>query len=415
MKGGTMAQEFLKRSPRTFKVLVASALVENTAFGLIIPYLTLYMLNDIGISAVLTGIVLMTYTVSGMPSMVLGGMFADRFGRRIVLLSSLGLMSVTTFIYFFAYDFETLVILAFADSFVGSMYMPAANAMIADMIPAPDRPQAYSTLRIAWNVGIVFGPVLGGVIVAAYSIQMLFVFGSLILASAFVFNLLYIKETKPKDGKGEMITFRAVLNVSKDRRFFLLCGLSGIFWFFFSQWMSVMPAYASSELGIEDYTFGALFAVSALMTVLFQLWVTSKTVKFSRSAVLVSGQVIASVGFALIFFASDFYTLLACIVVITVGEIIYMSIIATIIADLAPEDKRGLYMGFSGFVQTFGSGIGFLFGMSLLAALSDKALVWLVFGGIGLASSVGYITLKRMLGPEHDRPQDQHGAGPLER
>jgi hypothetical protein len=72
-------------------------------------------------------------------------------------------------------------------------------------------------------------------------------------------------------------------------------------------------------------------------------------------------------------------------------------------------------MGFSGFVQTFGSGIGFLFGMSLLAALSDKALVWLVFGGIGLASSVGYITLKRMLGPEHDSPRDQHGAGPLER
>lgn len=410
-----MALESLRRSPRTFKVLVASALVENMAFGLVVPYLTLYMLNDIGISAVLTGVVLMTYTVSGMPSMVLGGMFADRFGRRIVLLSSLGLMSVTMFMYFFAYDFETLVILALVDSFVGSMYMPAANAMIADMIPAPERPRAYSTLRIAWNVGIVFGPVLGGVIVAAYSIQLLFVFGALILACAFVLNLLYIKETKPKDHKGGLITFRAVLNVSKDRRFFLLCSLSGIFWFFFSQWMSVMPAYASSELGIADYSFGALFAVSALMTVLFQLWVTSKTVKFSRSSVLVTGQIIASVGFALIFFASDFYSLLACIVVITVGEIIYMSIIATIIADLAPENKRGLYMGFSGFVQTFGSGIGFLFGMSLLAALSDKALVWLVFGGIGLASSVGYITLKRMLGPEHDRPQDQHGAGPLER
>ncbi len=410
-----MALESLRRSPRTFKVLVASALVENTAFGLVVPYLTLYMLNDIGISAVLTGIVLMTYTVSGMPSMVLGGMFADRFGRRIVLLSSLGLMSVTMFMYFFAYDFETLVILALVDSFVGSMYMPAANAMIADIIPAPERPRAYSTLRIAWNSGVVLGPLLGFVVVATYSLHMLFVFGALILACAFVLNVLYIRETKPKDHKGDLITFREVLNVSKDRRFFLLCSLSGIFWFFFSQWMSVMPAYASSELGIADYLFGALFAVSALITVLFQLWVTSKAVKFSRSSVLVTGQVIASVGFALIFFASDFYSLLACIVVITVGEIIYMSIIATIIADLAPENKRGLYMGFSGFVQTFGSGIGFLFGMSLLAALSDKSLVWLVFGGIGLASSVGYITLKRMLGPEHDSPRDQHGAGPLER
>ena len=84
-----MVFETLKRYPRTFKVLVASALIENVAFGLIIPYLTLYMLFDIGISEVMTGIVLMTYTVAGVPAMIIGGMLADRIGRKPVLLASL--------------------------------------------------------------------------------------------------------------------------------------------------------------------------------------------------------------------------------------------------------------------------------------------------------------------------------------
>jgi MFS family permease len=241
--------ENLKTSPRTFKVLVTSALIENTAFGLIIPYLTLYMLIDIKIPIALIGVVLMAYTISGMPSMIFGGILADKIGRRIVLLSSLGLMSVTMFMYFFAYDFTTLVILAFVDSFVGSMYMPAANAMIADIIPSRERPRAFSMLRIAWNVGIIFGPVLGAVVVAAFSIKVLFVFGSMILGCAFFMNLVFIRETKPKNALPEGITFRRVLRVASDRPFALVSALSGVFWFFFSQWMSVLPVYAYNELG----------------------------------------------------------------------------------------------------------------------------------------------------------------------
>jgi MFS family permease len=412
--------ENLRSSPRTFKVLVASALIENTAFGLIIPYLTLYMVNDVlasepeNTAIFLAGMVLMTYTLAGMPSILLGGALADKIGRKPVLLSSLGLMSVTILMYFFADSFWALVFLAFADSFVGSMYMPAANAMIADIIPPAQRPKAYSTLRIAWNVGIIFGPVLGFVLVAAYSIRTLFIFGALILAIAFVMNLVFIRETRPKDSRREVITLGTVLGVAKDRPFLVLCALSAVFWFFFSQWIAVLPVYAFNELGIEENRFGILFAVSAAMTVALQLWVTSKTVNMRRSVVLMVGQIICAIGFALIFLATDFSSLLACIVVITIGELIYMSIISAIVADFAPGEKRGTYMGFSGLVQTLGSGVGFLFGMWLLGTLSDKEQVWLVFGAIGLVSSIGYVFFARIIGPERDRPFKSLVKGPEE-
>ncbi|HUS56783.1 MAG TPA: MFS transporter, partial [Thermoplasmata archaeon] len=101
-----MVLDDLKTFPRTFKVLVASALIENMAFGLIMPYLTLYMLNDLMFASWAAGAVLAAYTLAAMPSMVLGGMLADKIGRRPVLLASLGLMSLTILTYFFVRSFE---------------------------------------------------------------------------------------------------------------------------------------------------------------------------------------------------------------------------------------------------------------------------------------------------------------------
>lgn len=405
------AVDGLKAYPRAFKVLFASALIENTAFGIVIPFLTLYMRNDIKIVEILIGVVLMGYTVSGIPAMIIGGVLADRIGRRTVLLLSLGLMSITMLLYFFATNFYAILGVALADSFVGTMYMPAANAMIADVIPSPDRPKAFSTLRIGWNVGIIFGPVVGAIIVAASSIKVLFIFGSVILVSAFLMNIVFIPETKPEN-TGDEITFRKVVAVASDRPFFVLCALTMVFWFFFSQWLSVLPIYATESLGLAQYAFGLLFAVSGAMVVLFQIPVTSKAERYRRSAVLLVGQVIASLGFGLIFLAWEFWSLLACIMVITSGELVYMSIVGSIIADFSPEEKRGIYMGFSGFMQTLGNGLGFFFGMWFLTLLPDahKGFIWLIFAAIGLVTSAGYLPFSKMIG---DRDKPTKGAEPI--
>ncbi len=404
-----MALEYLKGAPRAFKVLIASALIENMAFGLIIPLLTIYMVMDIEISESLTGVVLAGYTLSGIPGTIVGGMLVDKIGRRAVLLASLGLMSLTIFMYFFAFDFVTFLLVAMADSFVGSLYMPAANAMIADVIPSRDRPKAYSTLRIAWNVGMVFGPAAGAILVAAYSIKVLFLFGALILLGAFLMNLVFIPETRPKE-TGEAVTFRKCVAVARDRPFLLISAMSGVLFLCMTQFMTALPIYMTADLGEPESSIGPLWALSSGMIVLLQLWVTSQTVKSRRSVVLMSGQIVLGVGVGLIYLATDFLSIAACVVIITFGELVYMSILGAIIADMAPEEKRGIYMGFSGFMQTFGWGVGMFLGLWMLDILPDRAMLWLIFGGIAIASSTAYILFGRMIGPIKNHPDKHSGA-----
>lgn len=403
----------MRSSPRAFKVLIASALIENIAFGLIIPYLTIYMVETLKIQETLAGVVLAAYTVSGIPAVIIGGMLADKIGRRFVLLISLSLMSITLMSYFFASSFVTLLIIVLADSFVGSLYMPAANAMLADVIKPDDRPKAYSTLRIAWNTGMFIGPAIGVFIVAAYSIRELFLFGAAILASAFVMNVWFIPETRPESAANQDVTFGKVIAVAKNKPFLLIVSMTGVLWLFMSQWMSVLQLYATKDLHLEKTVPGLLFAINAVMIVGLQLWVTSRAVKFRRSIVLLTGQLIAALGFSLIFFTNDLYSLIACIVIITIGELLYMSIISAIIADMSPEAERGVYMGFAGLVQSLAIGIGFFFGMWLLDVLPQHQYVWPIFGAIGGFTSVGYLVFARMIGPEKDHPSKYSVPVPL--
>ncbi|MBN1676939.1 MAG: MFS transporter [Candidatus Thermoplasmatota archaeon] len=409
-----MVLENLRAAPRAFKVLITSALIENMAFGLIIPFLTIYMVRDIEISESLAGVVLAGYTLSGIPGMIFGGMLVDKIGRRAVLLTSLGLMSLTIFLYFFAFDFVTFLLVAMADSFVGSLYMPAANAVIADVIPSRDRPKAYSTLRIAWNVGLIFGPAAGAAIVVAYSIKVLFLFGAVILLGAFFMNLVFIPETKPKD-TGEAVTFGKVVAVARDRPFLMICSMSAVLFLCMTQFMSALPIYMVADMDKDESSVGLLWTLSGLMIVFLQLWVTSQMVKFRRSAVLMSGQIVMGIGIALIYLATDLLTLSACVIVMTIGELMYMSILGAIVADMAPEERRGIYMGFSGFMQTLGWGVGMFLGLWMLDVLPQRDTMWLIFGTIAIATSIAYLTFGRMIGPVKDQPgkHDATGMEPL--
>jgi DHA1 family multidrug resistance protein B-like MFS transporter len=149
------------------------------------------------------------------------------------------------------------------------------------------------------------------------------------------------------------------------------------------------------------------------MVITLQLWVTSKMVMFRRSLVLMVGQLIVAGGFSLIFFANDLPSLVACIVLITIGELVYMSIVSAIIADMSPEAERGLYMGFSGFIQSLGMGLGFFVGMWLLDILPETRVLWLIFGVFGALASLGYLVLAKMLGPERDLPKKQPEIIPI--
>jgi len=69
-----------------------------------------------------------------------------------------------------------------------------------------------------------------------------------------------------------------------------------------------------------------------------------------------------------------------------------------VVAESAPEDKRGRYMGFFTLGQTIGFSLSPLFGGVLLDNLTDKPqLLWGIIGAVGIASALGFYTWGRLV------------------
>jgi MFS family permease len=100
----------------------------------------------------------------------LGGMIADRFERRFVLVISdvvrAGLMTVLAFAVALDAPVLSIGLLALATTAAGTAYLPSTLALIPDVVGEDDLASANSLASFIQCVSIVIGPAIGGLLLA---------------------------------------------------------------------------------------------------------------------------------------------------------------------------------------------------------------------------------------------------------
>ena len=93
------------------------------------------------------------------------------------------------------------------------------------------------------------------------------------------------------------------------------------------------------------------------------------------------GYILCAAGFALNAFAHTIAGLALCMLIFTLGEMITMPTYNAYVAELAPPNMRGRYMGVSGFTWAIGLITGPALGMKLFAA--SPTAYWLTCAVLG--------------------------------
>ncbi len=165
MNSNTNAVTGPKRAAVAF--IFVTVLIDVLAVGLIIPVLPHLIASfvDGNISQATTwhGIFATAFMIMQFICSPIQGALSDHFGRRpIILIANLGLG-----IDFIIMDLApSLPWLFFGRilSGVTSASMSTANAYIADITPPEKRAKAYGVLGMAFGLGFVLAPALGGVL-----------------------------------------------------------------------------------------------------------------------------------------------------------------------------------------------------------------------------------------------------------
>lgn len=376
--------------------------VFTTGSSLVWPFLNIYIQSKLDIPLRYSTLLVSLRALSGiLASFCFAGTFADRFGRRFLILASL----FGGFVYYSglraAGQFWQFALLMAFWGMLDIFYPVGLNAMIADLIPSDDRLEAYSVLRVVYNAGYGIGPILGG-IMAARSYDRIFVAAAAGYFISFVFMFFFTKETLTEENRaGTANKDRTGISVVvKDRMYMASVILNGMIYITSAGVFNLLSLYAGQNFGIPENRISYVFTVNAVMCVTLQLPVI-RMIRGKRPMRLMclSGLLyMLSVG--AIALVDQVWWYCICMAVMTVGELIMSPTMSDLAARLAPADARGRYMSVLSLARPFGQGIG----PALLGYVNDMISPRMMWGSgavfAGIACIAFFFMDRRVSGPE---------------
>ena len=155
----------------------------------------------------------------------------------------------------------------------------------------------------------------------------------------------------------------------------------------FFQFEGALPLFMVRELKFAEWAYGSLLLVNTSLIILLEIPLNLATSRWTHRRTLAVGAMLTALGFGALTLVSNGAGIVLTIVVWTFGEMILMPGSSAYVADLAPPERRGSYMG--AFHATFS--VAFAVGPWLGVALFDSfggAAVWLaclIAGGLSAA------------------------------
>jgi MFS family permease len=362
----------------------------NRCGGFVGPLLTFYLTGEREMSIRTAGFVVALFGGGGALAALVGGVLADRVGRKATMLMSMiggGVMMASLG---FQRDLTAIAINTFALGFVGELYRPAVMAYVGDVVPPAERLRAFSYLYWVINLSFAFASVMGGLL-SKWSYTALFVGDAITMFGFAALIAVRVPETRPVHAPPEPGERRRVslLDVLTDRVFMTFWGLSFLWTLIIYQ--SAVPL--SGQLvkqGYDQSAYGVLLAVNGVLIVLLQAGVTTWGRNRDRTRLLALSVVLLGGGMALHGVSSLIAVHVLAILLWTTGEIIAAPVNSTVVTNMASAEARGRYQGTYGMSWALASMVGPIVGSTVFENVGPGAL-WGGCLGLGLAIAMGFL------------------------
>jgi MFS family permease len=222
---------------------------------------------------------------------------------------------------------------------------PARQALLPALVPARDFPNAVSLGFVSFQIALVAGPVLGGVVLARYGPAAVYAFNAVSFLAVIAAVLLMRASGK---GKAEELVRVSVEALKEGLRFvwrtpIMVQTMSLDFVAtFFASATALLPIFARDVLQVGEHGYGVLAAASAFGAVLTGLLLTRRGSGWKRPglAVLVS---VAVYGAATVLFglSRTYWFSLVMLAVAGAADTVSTVIRQTIRQLITPDRLRG--------------------------------------------------------------------------
>jgi len=322
--------------PRAFWTYNLIVFIDHLGGFMLYPFFALYLTKKFEIGMSTVGVLFAVFSVSGMAGNALGGVLADRFGRKGVILTSLLLSALSALGMGFAPTLTVFIAVSVIVGTLSNIGGPAHEAVIADLLPPEKRAEGYGIYRVVFNVSAIIAPPVAGFLVAK-SYLTLFVVDAVISVLAAIIVIFALPETKPESKSGakpETLkqTFTGYIRVFKDGPFVIFIAITVLMTLVYMNMNTTLGVFLRDYRGLKEVSYGTLLSINAIIVVVMQFWVTRKLEKFKPMLMMAIGTLLYAVGFAMYGFVTGFILFITAMVIITIGEMVVSPFQQSIVA-----------------------------------------------------------------------------------
>lgn len=364
----------------------------NSAGKMVLAFLALYLTKEIGLSVTQIGLIMTAYGIGNVMGSYICGRLCDYIDARTLLVGALVLCGLSIISVAFITAYPVYIAVLFFVGLFDSGFWPSHSILLMRYSEEKERAHIYALHRVATNLGAAMAGVAAGFLWHVDVSLIFWVDGITCLLAAVLVTFLVRDEhyKKASDDDLDSVSEDTILQSPiQDKVFLHLCLVMFVNVLIFFQFRSTYPIYLNEQYAISPQSFGVLFMLNGLLTVLLQVPIARYLQFRDRIISVMLGSVLLASGFVVLPLGHSIYLAWLSCVLITLGELVLFPIVMQMVFRCAETGKQGEYMAIYNAIYSISHVVAPAIGTALYALVGGEGL-WLICGFGGLLAVLGF-------------------------
>jgi MFS family permease len=350
--------------------------VDLLGFGILMPILPSYAVDHLKVAESSIGIIIATYSFVQFLFNPFFGALSDKFGRRKIILFTL-LINASGYIVFALFQSFPMLLVSRVIAGIGGSSLGVAQAYISDETTKENRSKGMGLIGVAFGLGFVFGPVIGGVLAhwgleVSGSDHFSYMITGLGSASfsilAFLLSFFLLPETSrvldpTMRRRSKLIDVQAFKKVFSSPTIAVVILMFFVVTFSMANIYGTFPLLGKKIYHFTDKTNGYLFGVIGLVGIIMQGGVIRQLAKrFTDNQLISIGAICMVIGLSGMPFGGNFTGILLVTIILSCGTGILQPTLLSLVSKVAPETEQGIVLGTNQSMSAFARMLGPLWG-----------------------------------------------------